>query len=485
MVYNNKSDQKGFGFEYDVSSMFQSQGYLTRRGVPLSYGNDATDIDVLGIVFTNPFQGHKIICDCKNKTRAKPFERVFWAKGLGEFVNASNVFVALNKTQWEIIRFAASGGVKVLTSDSMSEYRKNQSSYGLADGQFYTHYEQKIKNAAKSSSLLNNIILNTKKLYLHKNPYVAINICMEFLTNIAKGFQHGGNHSKDHYDALKYLACELTVLVGLQILWISSDILGLPEKARREHISSKLTYGELDPGTARNLINTAKELANEIIKTSVPKAMMPKDVDFGEIVPPPYTSSLIGLIERALARPNAYLSMPQHLDFLLFEQGIKGRDYTDDEIRNLFGYTLSDEKFKVSRNILSFVRESCGLDWKSMWSKIENSSESPKSGSKGQEESKPYRKWKKPSDQAQSEGLKPENKKQEESKPNERLKDALKELGLEGSKFEKQDKEPKMAGSVPNETNLKGEKSDHDEQIKQNYSVKEGKEVKSENGNGQ
>lgn len=35
-------------------------------------------------------------------------------------------FVALNKTQWEIIRFAASGGVKVITSDIMEEYRKEQ-----------------------------------------------------------------------------------------------------------------------------------------------------------------------------------------------------------------------------------------------------------------------------------------------------------------------------------------------------------------------
>jgi len=251
----------------------------------------------------------------------------------------------------------------------MEGYRKEKPTYGLADGQFYAQYEQKIKNAAKVSSLLNNILVNTKKLYLQENPYVAVNICMEFLTNIAKGLEHRENHSKDHYDALKYLACELTVLVGLHILWICSDVLGLPEKARREHISSKLTYGDLDPGTATNIINTARDLANEIIRTSVPKSMMPKEVDFGDILPPPYTSSLIGLIERALARPNLYLSMPQHLDFLLFEQGIKGRDYSDDELMGLFGYTLSNEKFKVSRNILSFVRESCGLDWKSMWGK--------------------------------------------------------------------------------------------------------------------
>lgn len=372
MTAEDKSAKKGFGFEYQVSSMFQSQGYLTRRGIPLQYGvsnHDATDIDVLGIIFTNPFQGHKIICDCKNKARSKPYERIFWAKGLGEFVKANNVFVALNKTQWEIIRFASTGGVKVLTSDILEEYTDERHAFGLADCDFYSRYESILQKVAKSNSTINNILSNTRKLYLHENPYVAINICLEFLNTVARGLDHAGNHNKDHRDTLKFLACELTVLVGLQILWICSDVLGLPEKARRDHITSKLTYGDLDPRTANDLISTARDLANEIIRSSVPKSVAPKSVEFGPIDPPPYTASLIGLIERALARPSIYLTMPQHLDFLLFEQGLKGKEYSEEELMKVFGYGISDERFKVARNILSFVRESCGLDWKSMWGK--------------------------------------------------------------------------------------------------------------------
>jgi hypothetical protein len=143
----------------------------------------------------------------------------------------------------------------------------------------------------------------------------------------------------------------------------------LPERARRDHITSKLTYGDLDPRTANELIRTARDLANEIIRSSVPKSVAPQSVEFGPIDPPPYTASLIGLVDRALARPNLYLSMPQHLDFLLFEQGLKGKEYSEQELLRVFGYNLSDERFKVARNILSFVRESCGLDWRSMWGK--------------------------------------------------------------------------------------------------------------------
>jgi hypothetical protein len=367
-----KSHKKGFGFEYTVSSMFQNQGYLTRRGVPLQYGlgnNDATDIDVLGIMFTGAFQGHTIICDCKNKVKSKPYERIFWAKGLGEFVNASSVYVALNKTQSEIIRFANTGGVKVLTSDIISVYTNNKPTYGLADESFYEQYEKILDKEAKSHRFVSGAILQTKKLFLSDNPYLAINIALTNLEDIARMLKFDKKNSAEQNMTLKYLACQYSIIVGLQLLWICADVLGLPEKARREHISNKLTFGDLEPDAVKGIINNAKDLANEIIKSSVPKSVAPREVDFGEITPPPYTDSLIGLVERALARPHMYITIPQILDFMLFEQGLKGIEYSESEFQSVFGFSLNDEKLKASRNILSFIRDSCEIDWKKVWGK--------------------------------------------------------------------------------------------------------------------
>jgi hypothetical protein len=367
-----KSHKKGFGFEYTVSSMFQNQGYLTRRGVPLQYGignNDATDIDVLGIMFTGTFQGHIIICDCKNKVKSKPYERIFWAKGLGEFVKASSVYVALNKTQAEIIRFANTGGVKVLTSDIISDYTNNKPTYGLADESFYEQYEKILDREAKTHRFFSGAILQTKKLFLSDNPYLALNIALANLEDISRMLKFDNKNTYEQNMTLKYLACQYSIIVGLQLLWICADVFGLPEKARREHISNKLTFGDLEPDTVKGIINNAKDLANEIIKSSVPKSVAPREVDFGEITPPPYTDSLIGLVERALARPQMYMTIPQILDFMLFEQGLKGIEYSEAEFQSVFGFSLNDEKVKASRNILSFIRDSCEIDWKKVWGK--------------------------------------------------------------------------------------------------------------------
>jgi hypothetical protein len=369
--FQNKSDKKGFGFEYTVSDMFQNQGYLTRRGIPLQYGNgnyDATDIDVLGIMFTSPFQGHRIISDCKNKVRSKPYERIFWAKGLGEFVKASNVYVAMQKTQWEIIRFASTGGVKVLTSDILEEYVDSDRAYGLADASFYASFERDIEKVAKNNSKINYILSNVKRLFVAENPYVAINVALAHLDEISRWQTIPQMKAKELQNTLKYLISQLTVIVGLQILWICSDVLGLPERARKEHITSKLTFGDLEPNAVRGILDNARDLANELVKSSVPKSVAPKEVDFGEITPPHYTQSLIGLVERALQRPQTYITLPQTLDFVLFEQGIKSKVYTDDELKEILGYSSQDEKMKASRNILAFVREYCGIDWKGLWS---------------------------------------------------------------------------------------------------------------------
>lgn len=372
MAFANKTDKKGFGFEYAVLDMFQIQGYLARKGVPLQYGHtnqDATDVDVLGIKFTGLFQKHIIVCDCKNKARSKPYERIFWAKGLGEFVKASSVFVALNKTQPEIIRFAETGGVKVLTSDIIYEYTKTGNAYGLADASYFEEYGKILEKTSKQNSTISSIYINSKKLYLYENPYLALNIAISDINKLLRELKIFSDNDNDFNKAIRFLICELTSIVGVQILSISSDVLGLPERARREHIRNKLTFGEMEPKTVLHIMKNARDLANEVIKSSVPKSVAPQEVDFGEIIPPAYSDSVIGLVERALLRPRMYLTIPQHLDFILFEQGLKGKEYTEENFVDIFGYGMADERVKASRNILAFIKSTCELNWKLIWEK--------------------------------------------------------------------------------------------------------------------
>ncbi len=367
---------KGDYLEYRISGVFQSQGYLTRRAIPLKQaGNkqDATDIDVLGIIFTAPFQGHRIICDCKNKSKPKPFERVFWAKGLGSFINASEVYVALPKASWDFIQFANQGAVRILTNDLLNNYSKNpMGQYGLADHTHYGDFFDTLRKTVGSNKEAQDCLLRTKQLFLSENPYVSLNEAMDMLSEISNKHlvAYQGDREKEFW---KYIICELTVNVAIQVLWICSDTLCFSSDARRNHIRERLTYGEYTPKVLHSILNTAKEMANEIIRSKVPADHLPSQniVDFGTIDPPDYTEDVIGLVERALSNPDWYIRTPQLLDYLLFEQGLKGKEFSDSAFRSMFRYGWADENLKAARNILSFIRDKIGLNWTTIWPKSE------------------------------------------------------------------------------------------------------------------
>lgn len=364
---------KGPKLEYIITGLFQNQGYLTRRSIPLCYGNknqDATDIDVLGIIFTQPFQMHKVICDCKNKQRSKPYERIFWAKGLSQFVGAEDTYVSLPQASWDITKFAQEGGVRVLTSDIINEYFSNNSKlFGIADDAFYTDFFNKFDNYMKKNKFINESVNELKKLYLNEDPYVGINISMDILISAGKQLKMSKeNDLKDEYSFWKYVCCESMIVISLCILNICADTVCLPMKARKEHILTKLTYGDIEPSKINTILNYAKHMANEMIKENVPRNMIPKInlVDFGEITPPVYSSSIIGIVERALQNPNWYINLPQVLDFILFEFAIKNKEFSSEEFKIFFNND-DEGKLKAAKNILAFARNTCNIDLKLLW----------------------------------------------------------------------------------------------------------------------
>lgn len=372
------STEKGLHLEYEISGLFQSQGYLTRRGVPLQYGDknvDATDIDVLGTLFTPPFQAHSIICDCKNKKNSKPYERIFWAKGLGQFVKASDIYVSLPHASWDVVKFASNGNVRILTTEIVQDYnKKNPVKYGLSDDNFYAKYFDDINNILKSNKDLVKYWNAMKKLYINEDPYVSVNIAMELLLMSGRNMEYySKNESKGLYTFWKHICCECIVMIGLRILNICSDTMFLPVKARENHILSKLTFGEMRPNQVKEILENAKNIANEIVKANIPKSDLPKSniIEFGEISPPVYASSIVGLVERAIQNPEWYINLPQILDFVLFEYAVKNKEFSLDTYKKVFNSSLADEKLKAAKNIIFFVKNTCRINLKLIWDKPE------------------------------------------------------------------------------------------------------------------
>jgi hypothetical protein len=368
--------KRGDPMEFLTALVFQAQGYLVRRSVPLQYGPsgaDVTDIDVLGIKFTEPFQIHRIICDCKDRQRSRPYERIFWAKGLSSFTNASETYVCLPKASLEIVKFARRAQVRVLTEESLKNAAGRAKAYGLANPAFVGQLEPSIRAGLKKSKQALAILAQTRQLYLADDPYVALNIAMVNLKLAAENLRGIRGTDGELYDVWRLITGELLVLVPLFLLGIASDTLGLAKEQRRKHIVERLKYGDLPPQKAEELFDLAKQVAQEASRATNPGLPLtaPLPFDLGKVEAPEYSEDVAGLVERAIAQPGLYLTLPHVMDYLVFEQGIQRAAFAEDEYRAAFPGPLQEERLKTARNIFSFARDAGGLDLKVFWPRQE------------------------------------------------------------------------------------------------------------------
>lgn len=334
---------KGFDFENSLVSFFRSQGYLAKRGIPLVVENsqDATDVDVYGMKFTYPFIETNLVCDCKNKAKPKPFERLFWTKGMAEYVKVDNVYVALPKVQTKVAKFASTIGVNILTKDKIQMFECGIYSYGICD-------EVLDKDKERDIAMLYRKV---KQLYILKNPYMLFNGCIGNINLVVKLKREKNNTVTRKLDII---IVELVILLTVALLRMCNKLISLDEKGIIDEITTKLTYGDIAEDKAKNIISSVSRLAIEVIKneTGVIKYGIE---DFNFIKPPEYTQDIIGLINRIIMNPRHYIDLPQITDYILYDVVVCGNKYNKDNFKEIFGEKFIDEKIKGLKNVLHFT----------------------------------------------------------------------------------------------------------------------------------
>lgn len=373
-------DKRGPQLEYLVAGVFQAQGYLVRTSVSLKAagGDDATDVDVLGVRFSNPFQLHRIACDCKQRQRPKPYERILWSRGLAHFLGLSEVYVALPRTSLDVRRFAHRGQVRVITEDVLNESYarafKQGGPYGLISSQFRSLYQEKLVAHFKKDKSLGEVLAAARHLLLSEDPYVGMNLALGHIVRVSKHVRDVHRDPESRVTGWTFAVAELVVVFSVLLMAIAADVVGMERQQREAHISQRLTFGDMAPQKAMEIFRLAQLLALEsargIMGEKAGQALLPFD-SAAVIEPPAYAPGVVGLVERALLSPEIYQSVPQILDFLLFSQALPKGEFLEEEYKSTFS-EHRDERLKAARNILSFVRDQGGVDLAAFWPRHES-----------------------------------------------------------------------------------------------------------------
>ena len=144
---------KGTDREIITAAYFQSYGFLVRQGVKLAIAagtSEVTDIDVLALRYSAPLEEERIVIDCKDRKKPKPFERILWTVGLSTFAQANRSVVVLPSVPWQAREFASQVKVEVLCVPEMEEHLASVSGTNMSFGQANLNFMEQLKLNQKS-----------------------------------------------------------------------------------------------------------------------------------------------------------------------------------------------------------------------------------------------------------------------------------------------------------------------------------------------
>jgi hypothetical protein len=316
MTNSDKSKKrKGPGLELQTTAYFQSLGYLVRRGVKLAIAAgsaDVTDIDVLAIRFSIPLAEERLIADCKDRRKPKPYERVLWTRGLASFARADRAVVVLPRVPWQAREFGAQGNVEIVEARVMSNEAKHGDTpywtYGEADpvfDQLTARRKQRVQQ--QDSTLVKELAgedLRLRQLLIVGHPLTNLNRIIRTLSSVGKRANQGSEEMR----WLKLRTCyNAAVVAGVMLVRFACEVKWTPEEDWSEYARKKLTYGDVPPQKARQL------------------AKLALDTSFFEGLPSPeYTDEIVEVIRALVSQPAGASTVPQALDMRLFGQELGG-----------------------------------------------------------------------------------------------------------------------------------------------------------------
>jgi hypothetical protein len=304
---------------------------------------DATDVDLLAIRFNVPLSEEKLIVDCKDRRKPRPFERVLWTVGLASFAKANQSVVVLPRALWQVRDFAAQGGVQVLEAFEIERHLRSNSSSSL--GRFSDADPSIASQRAQSSDRdLYRERLKLRQMLILGHPLTNLNRIVRTLSQWGRKLK--GDETDDW--SIRDLCFDAAVIAAVMIIRFACETKWTPEKDWADYARKKLTYGDVSP-------QKAQELARLALDRELPEG----------IPAPPYTAEVIRVLAALRSNPEIAARLPYYLDYYLFgyivresHAGYRTAPLTD---------STGDGTLKLTRRILSALSYAAGVP-SAIWS---------------------------------------------------------------------------------------------------------------------
>ena len=336
---------KGTNREIVTAAYFQSHGFLVRQGVKLAIAagtSEVTDIDVLALRYCVPLEEMRVVIDCKDRKKPKPFERILWTVGLSTFAQANRSVVVLPNAPWQAREFASQVKVEVLCVPEMEKYLASVNdttvSYGQANLDFMEQLESNLQATQDRNKSLLKEDLRIRQMLVRGHPITNFNRIILLLSRLGRS-----NYNKDSaLDWLKrYIAFNAAITAGVMLVRFATESKWTSEDDWTDNARKRLTYGDVAPQKANQLAKLALDHEH-----------------YGSLPKPPYTEEIIQVLRLLISKPRLTSLIPFSLDFQLLGKtmGKLPEKYVSPVLQDSY-----DELIKTNKQILSALAYAAGI----------------------------------------------------------------------------------------------------------------------------
>jgi hypothetical protein len=333
-----KSPKHGDKLEIATAAYFQSHGLLVRRSVRLAVAAgtaEATDIDLLGLRYSNPLNEERIIVDCRDRRKPRPFERILWTLGLATFSKANRATVVSPRAPWQAREFASQATVEILDADQIYSHLDNRKNSYIPFGDASQTLELKTQDRKKRcGSAAKGLLQETtriRQMLIIGHPLSNFIRIIRILSEIGK---FNPQNPEMKY-LVHYTLFDAAVIIATMLSRFSAETKWTPKTSRTDYARKKLTYGDTPPGKAQELAKIAMGQT------------------FHNVFPPPkFADETILLIDSLVENSLLAAKMPYAADYLLFGRVLEG--IPDSHVVPYLG-AEQDDAIKMVKKLLSLL----------------------------------------------------------------------------------------------------------------------------------
>ncbi|MBA4075122.1 MAG: hypothetical protein C0508_08770, partial [Cyanobacteria bacterium PR.023] len=324
--------------EAKTAAYFQAHGFLVKRDLKIAIESspiDATDVDVLAIRFSEPFNEEKLVVDCKDKRKPRPFERILWTSGLKKACGASRAIVVSTSAPWQAFAFAQEQQIELLKDDSIDAFLQNEKEF--------IPYGDALQDTADNEQKYRSMLLEDDKDLIRDNhklrsmligghPLTNFNAIINILSRLDNKFARNSFAFSWYYKMVSFNAA---VIASVMLIRFIVEIKWLDEKDWRDYARKKLTYGDVPVQKAVSLARTA--FGEEF---------------FDGLPAPHYCAEVLDLIG-ALMSQRSMCQLPISIDKFLFGYILVGKE---------IGPFFEKGQFKAVKQVLSVLSYASGMN---------------------------------------------------------------------------------------------------------------------------